>query len=117
VFIYFWGEFFGDDFFHNLATKRNFKIRNSTTIPYIPKGHKKYLSKINNNNNIYDDEHVLNYCASYLHDLDTPKFDVELNFVIVMIIYVEGDFKAYHHMNKGDELNYVTYFTRPRPSV
>ncbi len=45
-----------------------------------------------------------------LHDLDTPKFDVESNFVIVMIIYVEGDFKAYHHMNKGDELSYVTYF-------
>jgi hypothetical protein len=48
-----------------------------------------------------------------LHDLDTPKFDVESNFVIVMIINVEGDFKAYHDMNKGDELDYVTPFTRP----
>jgi hypothetical protein len=33
-------------------------------------------------------------CASYLHDLDTPKLDVESNFVCGMIIYGEGDFKA-----------------------
>ncbi len=41
--------------------------------------------------------------ASYLHDLDTPKFDVELIFVIVMIIYVKGDFKAYIYISSHEQ--------------
>jgi len=37
LFIYFWGGVFGDDFFSTWQQKRDFKIRNSTTILYIPK--------------------------------------------------------------------------------
>jgi hypothetical protein len=37
LFIYFWGGFFGDENFTTWQQKENFKIRNSTTILYIPK--------------------------------------------------------------------------------
>jgi hypothetical protein len=46
LFIYFWGGFFGDDFFHNLATKRKI-LKLGIPQPFYTflKAHKNYLSK------------------------------------------------------------------------